>query len=604
MIRVLYWKIRISIRSITRDASRTTLFVLSVLVSVAVASLAFFASRWVFQVVLGATASPEVAGAGPFLAANLLSLGFLLTLVMSLLTALGVAFSTMYSSSDLPLLFAAPLSVKEVFLVKFAEIILKACLPTLIFAVPMLSGYGAAILAGPVFYLQIALLAAICVLLSTALGVGLNLLAVRIIPPYRIKELGAALGTLFGAATYALLRLGPRHFSGMSMYQVLQGIEGFSLSAAGISPAWWLAQAARAASKGDFGDFLGWTGLAFLISGALMLFSFSLVTGAFYGGWIASGEVHRKDRRSRSQERLMRSSRATPGLSCEDREQGLAGEGHLRNLAERSPVVALALKELRYVSRDLREISSSVYVMVMMIVGLVGSARGGGQWLKGLGQAIPLYASLAMTFLMSWGLVSSLGLGAISREGSNWPLLRTTPVTGREIILGKALGILFLVLPVALVTGSALTLLVGGGSYELAATFFFVVLVVPAMVSIEVSAGSIQPKFDVDDPRQRASGLGFLLSVLMELPYAGLLALGVFLAKSGWLRFWSEPWAESRAISVALGVLGLAVALGASIAAITVVPGIAGRALDEREAVEETKVAGTANKGKDVGSSG
>ncbi len=605
MIRVLYWKIRISLRSVTKSESRAFLFFLGVLVSIVLAVVVFFVSRRIFRLILEAAAFGEVAGVGSLWVANLLSIGFFFALVMSLFTALGVAFSTMYSSSDLPLLFTAPLSVREVFLVKFAEIILRASIPTLIFSFPLLAGYGAALPAGAVFYLQSALLTAISVLLPAALGAGLNLLAVRLIPPYRIKELGAALGTLFGAAIYTLMHLGPRHLTGMSMEQALQALEGFRLSAAGISPAWWLAQAAVAASKGDFGAFFGWAGLTFLVSGGLMAFSFSLVTEAFYGGWVASGEVHKKDRRSRARERPAGPSR--PGRDSAREGAGTYGpsgdtesiQGFVTGVfLRRSPVLALALKELRHVSRDLREISNGVYMLVMMIVALVGSARGGGQWLKGLGQAVPLYGSLAATFLMSWGLSSSLGLGAVAREGKNWPLLRSTPVTGREIVRGKTLGIVPLVLPVALIAGIAFTLLAGGTRWQLIATLCFVVLVVPGMVSIEVSAGGIAPNFEAEDPRQRASGWAFLLGVLLELLYAGLLAFGVFLAVSNWLRYYDQPLAESRVVSTALGALGLVIVAGASMALFTIMPDVAGRSLDEMEAVEQTPGNGAGHKGK------
>ncbi|HHY34792.1 MAG TPA: hypothetical protein GX510_04045 [Firmicutes bacterium] len=605
MTRVLYWKIRISLRSVTKSESRAFLFFLGMVVSIVLAVVVFSVSRGIFGVMLEAAASGEMAGAGSLWVANLLSVGFLFALVMSLFTALGVAFSTMYSSSDLPLLFTAPLGVREVFLVKFAEIILRASIPALIFSFPLLAGYGAALPAGPVFYLQSALLTAISVLLPAALGVGLNLLAVRLIPPYRIRELGAALGTLFGAAIYALMHFGPRHLVGMSMEQALQALEGFRLSAAGISPAWWLAQAAVAASKGDFGAFFGWAGLTFAVSGGLMVFSFSLVTEAFYGGWVASGEVHKKDRRSRARERLAGPSRPERGPAGEgagtygrtkDREpvRGFTGGAFF----QRSPVLALARKELRHVSRDLREISNGVYMLVMMIVALMGSARGGGQWLKGLGQNAPLYGSLAATFLMSWGLSSSLGLGAVAREGKNWPLLRSTPVTGREIVRGKTLGVLPLVLPVALIAGISFTLLAGGTPWQLVATLCFVVLVVPGMVSIEVSAGAVAPNFEAEDPRQRASGWAFLLGVLLELLYAGLIALGVFLSVSNWLGYWNQTLEGSRVASMVLGALGLAIVAGASAGAFTIMPDMAGRSLDEMEAVEQTPGAGAGHKGK------
>lgn len=57
-----------------------------------------------------------------------------------------------------------------------------------------------------------------------------------------------------------------------------------------------------------------------------------------------------------------------------------------------------------------------------------------------------LYVGLATAYLMVAGLAGYLGMEAVGREGRTWSLLRSTPVTGEEILWGKVLGIAPLVI--------------------------------------------------------------------------------------------------------------------------------------------------------------
>lgn len=187
------------------------------------------------------------------------------TLVL-LPTAFGTAFLTLYASSDLPLLFAAPLTVRQVFTLKLFEVMAQQAPAALLLALPPVWGYGAGVGTAPSFYPAALLPVFLSLLLPAGLGILCNLIAVRVIPPYRARELAAALGTLLGAAAYALFQLGPRYMHEAGPGRFIGLAERLNISGEGISPVHWLARATAEATRGNFAAYLSWAGLTAAVS--------------------------------------------------------------------------------------------------------------------------------------------------------------------------------------------------------------------------------------------------------------------------------------------------------------------------------------------------
>lgn len=590
MSRLFAWKFRLFWRSLARRSHvAAAVSLILAFLGVVWSVVAFLGSRYVF----GWTARglpgmpPEAAAMFTGMESLLLSGIYLVGLAICLFTAFGTAFVTMYSSSDLPLLFCAPLTVRQVFTVKFAEILAAESLWVILLVLPVTLGYGAGVGAGWWYYPAALVLAFLAVFLPAAVGTSLNLLAMRLIPPYRVKELGAALGSLLAAAFYALGQLGPRYAAGMSPQELAQMVGRFGLASAGYSPAWWLAQAARTAVRGPADSFAGWFGLAAACSLVFFALSFLLVQKAFYGGWAGSGEVRRRQRRRR----LPRQRRVAPApVAVPEAADGAAGTGAARAVGHApaagvaptraarpaaglpSPVLALAAKEVRSIARDMREWAQALYLVVVMGVAVVVPVMKGGSpgFLAGTGG---LYAGLGAAFLLLAGLAGYLGVGAVGREGRGWPLLRSTPVAGEEILWGKVLGVMPLVVVPGLVLAPVLGLVLGGGIRAVLLMAVFVLVVAPGLASLNVAAGALYPNFTARDPRQRTSGWAFLLSLLLEAGYAAVLAAGVWMMGAG-------SWAGVRAW---LRAVGLVIVLGSSTCAATVPVALAGRHLDTRE---------------------
>ncbi|MDI7250504.1 MAG: hypothetical protein QME93_10635, partial [Bacillota bacterium] len=239
-----------------------------------------------------------------------------------------------------------------------------------------------------------------------------------------------------------------------------------------------------------------------------------------------------------------------------------------------SPVLALAGKEVRNIARDMREWSQALYLVVVMGVGFVVPFLKGGstRFIAGAGG---LYAGLGFTYVILGGLAGYLGVGAVGREGRSWPLLRSTPVTGEEVLWGKVLGVTPLVMVPGLVLTLLLGLVLGSGIRAALLSAAFVLTVAPGLTSLNVAAGALNPNFTARDPRQRTSGWGFLLSLLLEVGYAAVLAAGVWMMAAG-------SWAGAGAW---LRAAGLVIVLGSSACAAAVPVALAGRHLDTREPI-------------------
>ncbi len=554
MRQLLLWKARIACWNYLRSPQARVGTAVLVLMAGALAVMVFGACRFLFKavqpVLTGATPVPVAPEGELVLLSALYDIGLLILLV----SGFAAAFFALHASSDLPLLLAAPFTVRQIFALKFCELAASQLPVVLVVVLPAACGYGAGVGARWSFYPAALLLSLLFLFLPTALAVLAEALVVRVIPPYRVRELGAALGTLLGIVMYAFFYLGSSYFASWGPQEVISLTDRLSFAKPKVSPAHWLAQATVAASRGSLSDFLFWGGLTAVVSFFALVLSFLLVQEAFYTHWVGAAETHLRLRR-----------RPLSAVLVANRRKSL--------LSLRGPLWALAGKEMRMICRDLREWMEAMYMLVMMVVVTIAPAlRRGGSTL--LPPELLLYVCLGVAGAISWALVGPLALGCVAREGRSWSFLRSTPITGEQILKGKIMGVVAPVLAPLLAVTLAASLLLGLRDFRLIVVASFVLLVTPGLAALGAWCGTLSPDFNAQNVRQRVGGAAYLFFWVVSLLYAASLAVGVFFVAAG-------AWTGWRVLVRALGLLWLVI-IGVLAFVVGVVLG--GREIERREA--------------------
>ncbi|HSW10837.1 MAG TPA: hypothetical protein VLK32_08055 [Bacillota bacterium] len=525
MIRLAVWKLRLLWRGYTRRPwLAAVLGSLGGLAALGWASLLTYGAyelfAWMAAGMPGAPSDLAERMAGMTL--PLLAGIYLIGLVACLFSAVGAAFLVMYSSSDLARLFVAPLTVNQVFSLKLLEVMVPQSLWVLLLVLPVTIGFGAGYGASWTFYPAVLYLSTLTIFLPVAVGMLLNLLALRLIPAHRVREIGGFIGMLFASITYAATQLGARFAGRMDPGRLAEAIGVLRLSEAELSPAWWLARATYAAARGHAGVALGWSSLATAASLLVLVAAFGLVREAFYGGWAGSGEVWRRRRR--------RAVRAPAGP-----------------LPRRSPVLAIALKEMRIFVRDPQNWAGSFHLIIFVVIGMILPAAmaggGAGGWREG---PLRLYLTMGILCLVHAFLASQMGTRMLFGEGQAWVLMRSAPLAGLDIVGGKVLGASVLAIAPGILLVPATGLVMQARGWDYLALAGAVVFATPGMVALTLAAGALfsrvgLSRYSSEQTQQVMSGWSLLAGFVLPLVYLGLLGGAAILATApldipGWGR--------------------------------------------------------------------
>ncbi|SMB92159.1 putative ABC transporter permease subunit [Deinococcus hopiensis] len=419
-------------------------------------------------------------------------------------SATTAAISTLYLSDDLNFLLAQPLSTRRVFGLKVFETFLNTALVPLALTVPLLLTV-AVFFRAPLWTYPVMLLAAI---LTFAAPVGLGaLLAVglmRVAPVGRVREVSTALGVLISAVlVYAIRALRPEvllsKVQNPEQFHAL--MQSFSGPGSPLLPPSWAAQGIWSAAHGHLAvPLLPLTVLAV----GLLLGATWLATRAYQEGWA----------------RALDSSR--PKLDPSPRRAG-----PLEHLYDRlGPAGSLAYKDLRLTLRDPTQWSQLLVVVALAGVYLIS--------VKAVPIPVPQfrgilgYVQLAFQGFIVAGVAVRLAFPAVSAEGQGYWLLRTAPMSPRQIVLSKFLG----VLPVTLILGLVMGL-ASARSMDLGPTL----LLLSGLVSVSnafvitalgIGLGAAGPRFTADNPAEigvSPAGLAFMgLSLAYSVALLLLLA--------------------------------------------------------------------------------
>jgi len=488
----------------------------------------------------------STAGIGDLLAVKLLGLILLAFLSVLMLSNIITALTSFFLARDLELLQAAPLRSARLYGARLLESMSQSSWMVVLVLVPVLTAYGIAYHAGPL-YIVVSLFVLFSYLLLPAVsGTALTLVLVNVFPARRTRDL-LALVALFGAAGLVmLLRLmRPEQLSRPEAFRDLVDFVAVLNTPSSVwLPSDWAAEAMMAALavphlNGDLFPLLliGSTAAAFVV------FGLALHERLYANGY----------------------SRAQEGAELRESagKRRLALEQSLRALPLNTR--SLVAKDVRTFFRDTTQWSQLILLAVLLVIYVYNI------------KVLPLWTGEKVSFFLV-NVISFLNLGlggfvlaaiaarfifpAISLEGRTLWLLRSSPLDLRKLIWCKyAVGITpLLVVAVALTAGTNTILRVG--PFMMTLSLITIVVLTFGIASLALGFGAMFPRFETDNAAEISTGYGGLMFMMSSIVY-----LAVVISLEAWpvysvlsLKAKGQPLGAAQISGLAVG-LGLALVL-------------------------------------------
>jgi len=435
--------------------------------------------------------------------------------VMVLLFGLAYVMGAFYFSNDAGVLMAWPLSARQILSAKFATVLVNEYLTTLALLVPVYAVYAAQVPVSPLFFPAAALVFLLTPVVPLAVSALLVVLLMRVVSISRRRDFFTMLGSLaviVGALVlqYFLQTQGPELGGESDAFELVFGrAYGLSkLAAAGYPPSYWsmlaLAEAGTAAGLGA---------LAGLFAVALAAVGVLLYAGERF--FLQAAQV---------------AGTATASASRARKASLEGGSAPVRSLArvERK----LFLRTPMYV---LNGFSAFVIVPVIALLpGFTNEASLASLLAAGARNPVVGLATIWGWFALAAG-VSIIPSTAFSREGPRLWAVKSLPVSGRELFLGKLLAAQSMVLVGALPGAAALTYVL-----RLNPGLALVAVMLGAVTSTLVAMGCLlldmaRPWLTWTDPTRavKSNVNGILGSVGVLVLVAGSAWVGALLARRG-----------------------------------------------------------------------
>ena len=436
---------------------------------------------------------------GKMLSMILLSFGSIL-----MLSNIIAALSNFFLAKDLDQLAAAPISPWAVYRARLAETALHSSWMVALLLVPIIAAYGAAFEAG-IGFVGIAISAVIpFLLIPAAAGSAFTLLLVNVFPARRTRDLLSVITALAVAGLVVLFRAArpeqlvrPEGFA-----DFMQFVASLDTPTSPWLPSEWLSDAImRWISREAV-----WPPLTLLwgTAGVLVL----------VGGWLhAAGWA-----RGFSQAQEGANKRATTG-----RQRPLLDRVFSMLPPTRRELV---LKELKVFARDSTQWSQLVMLGVLLVV-YVANVRylplNGSGMTTLLRNVIP-FLNLALAGFVLASIAARFVFPSVSLEGRTWWLLRSSPLSMRDVLWAKywvgALPLFFLALILVGVTNTMLGVLPFVHIVSLTA---IAALVFP-LTALALAFGTFYPRFDTENAAQIPTSFGGLLFMMSGIVLIGVVA--------------------------------------------------------------------------------
>lgn len=438
---------------------------------------------------------------GPLLAGKLLGVLLLSYASILLLSNIITALSSFFLARDLDLLVAAPVDWLTLYSAKLLETTINSSWMVVLLAIPMLAAYGFAFDGGLGFPFIAVVAFVPFLILPAVVGSAVTLVLVNIFPARRTRDILSVITVIAGAGVVVLFRLlrpeklaRPEGFR--SLVEFITVLRG---PTSPLLPSEWLQRTLMGWLTGHFDPlplYMLWsTAAALIVLGALL--HRSLYSVGF----------------TKSQESGQRTIRSGDGTRFTARV--LSVFGILRR--------ELLLKELRVFFRDTTQWSQLILLAVLVVVYVVNikflplSGNGITFFIVNL---IP-FLNLALAGFVLASVAARFLFPGVSLEGRTWWLLRSSPMSMRELLWSKywvgTLPLLILALGIVGVTNTLLQV----------TPFMFVVsigsitLMTFAIAGLAVGYGTLYPRFETENAAQIPTSFGGLMFMMTSVLLIG-----------------------------------------------------------------------------------
>ncbi len=442
-------------------------------------------------VVIGGGAFTIGATAGHFLTFAvdpLLAAAFTGLSLLMLVIGFPTVIASFFVGRDLLQLVVAPVRTRDIFVARLAIATSANLLISGILVAGVL-GVGAGAGAPLPYYVLAAVLIALQIIVITALQVILMTLILRWVPARLARDVAAGVAGLTGAALYVGWNLSLRQTFGRRGRPDLSNLTELAQHIDWL-PTTWPGHALSAAVDGRPGSAAAWA-LATVVLAVLLLaiaellYERTLLSGlGTFGG---AATVWR-----RRSERPATPSRAT-------------GAG--------SPTIAIARKDWLGFRRDVRRLTRLLPALLLPL-GYAAALSQPSRSLSGF------WSNVALVTFLSMFMSSALASPSVPSERRGFQLLRMAPLTMWQLLRAKVLIALPPVVATMLVFSIAVDVASKSGVPQGLELIAFGLWLAIGFVSISVSGGAIDPRFDVTDDRKAVGLVGTLAAIGGSLAFA------------------------------------------------------------------------------------
>ena len=442
---------------------------------------------------------------GPALAYQLLLIILLTFLSMLLLSNLIAALSSFFLARDLDLVLATPTSLNSFYYSRLITTTVNSSWMVLFFSLPIFAAYAAVFGGGITFYLWVALILPLYLIIPASLGVLITHLLVYFLPARRIRDIFFFFGLFAFIALYFLFRFArPEQLvQPESFGHFVQFLGAMETPSSPFLPSSWSAEIlAGSLFKRSTDQFFFY---ALLASYALFFpLATSWISGVVYlSGW-SKAQESRQGRRK---------------LEWLDRALGA--------ITRPFPEIARAImiKDIKTFLRDTTQWSQLFLLVALIVVYLYNFT------------VLPLdrtplptatlktlvaFANLGLAGFVLSAVAIRFAFPAVSLEGKAFWILQTSPISLRALFWSKfwlnfvpllALGELLVFLS---------NLLLRVPPWMMALSVVTVLLMTCGITAIGVGVGALYPKFNFDNAAEIPTSFGGALCMIFSVAFIGV----------------------------------------------------------------------------------